>query len=348
MKRRTKRTLLWTTVAATALGIGAYVAEPTVRDELVARDVCDGAVSESVVKQLTPDDLHLKEAREQRLALLGTYTCTLTAQQRERDAKDWPLLRMEAYTRGDDQDRVMYASFPQFGTEYHQMLPGELPGFVDRVQNIVMRVPCRGTATPNSMLTRVAVARDALHGVPGAAYRAAVSFTNAAARRVGCEAAPLKVPGAAARAPLADPGARDADESRAPSVSVPDAGRTACGWVSTVRLPHARDWSVSASGGPAAMLASCTLDGPDPGTQGVTLHATYGNWGTRFLSRDSHSGVRDPMTATARCDGTRANFSLTTAEGSVSSATQRRLLRAFVEDQMRRDGRCTGEPDFTF
>ncbi|MFI0242702.1 hypothetical protein [Streptomyces sp. NPDC016845] len=361
MKRRTGHTLLWTALAAAVLGTATYVAEPTVRDHLVARNVCDGAVPKSVVDSLTPDDVHLKESKARRISGLGSYTCTLTVKAGEHDARDWSLLRMEAYTRADDRDREMRVSLPQYGTEYQEALPDGLPGFVDRLQNIVLRVPCRGRGRgrgeggPEALLTRVAVARDALHGVPGAAYRAAASFTDAAAREVGCDAAPLKVTGAAARSALADPAARDDGKAPARSVSVPDAARTACGWAATAGLPHADTWTVSATGRPASMMTTCALAGPD--TQAVTLHAWYGDWGTRFLSRDSYAAVRDPMTAVAHCDGARANFSLTAGretgrndsdEQSVSDTVRKRLLRAFVADQMRRAGHCAGKPDFTF
>ncbi|MEU6394988.1 hypothetical protein [Streptomyces sp. NPDC046939] len=351
VKRRTKHITLWTTLTAALLGITAYVAEPTVRDHLVARDVCDGAVPKSVVNQLTPDDVHLKESKARRIPGLGSYTCTLTVKARENDARDWPLLRMEAYTGADDQDREMRVSFPQFGTEYHEALPGGLPGFVDRLQNIVLRVPCRGDGAPDALLTRVSVARDALHGVPGAAYRAAASFTDAAARRLGCDTAPLKVTGAAARAALADPAARDDDKAPVRSVPVPDAARTACGWAATAGLPHADQWTVTAKGRPTSMTATCALTGPDPETQTVTLHAWYGDWGTRFLSRGSSSAVRDPMTAITRCDGTRANFSLTTAHDAakhgIDDKLRERLLRAFVKDQMARAEHCADQPEFT-
>ncbi|MEV1026714.1 hypothetical protein [Streptomyces sp. NPDC050264] len=53
MKRRTERGVVWGVVAAAVLGIGAYVADPALRDQLVARDVCDGAVRTSEVDQLT-------------------------------------------------------------------------------------------------------------------------------------------------------------------------------------------------------------------------------------------------------------------------------------------------------
>ncbi len=62
------------------------------------------------------------------------------------------------------------------------------------------------------------------------------------------------------------------------------------------------------------------------------------------------------MTATVRCDGEAANFSLDSSDGvrdlglseGVSEADERRLLRLFVADQMERHDGCVGEPKFSF
>ena len=56
-----------------------------------------------------------------------------------------------------------------------------------------------------------------------------------------------------------------------------------------------------------------------------------------------YDGVRHPLTAAARCDGEAANFAISASRGipGVGKAEQRRLLRAFAQDQVERRG-CSG------
>ncbi|MEU5440071.1 hypothetical protein ACFY2H_01230 [Streptomyces griseofuscus] len=65
--------------------------------------------------------------------------------------------------------------------------------------------------------------------------------------------------------------------------------------------------------------------------------AGYGDWSDRLVTG---SGVRMPLTATARCDGEAANFAIR-ASKSIGDARRRVLLRSFAEDQVERHG-CSG------
>ncbi|MET8030220.1 hypothetical protein [Streptomyces avermitilis] len=362
MHPRTRRLLTWSVAVAVVLCGGAYMAEPYARDWAVARNVCDGAVSQGTVDQLAPEDTHLKESRGRLVEQLGTYTCTLTAKRGDH-ARDWSLLSMSAYTRRDDQDLAFYDSFPEYGSEVHTVLPGGLPGFVDRFRDVVLRVPCPdlgkdGEGRARQLVSRVSFDADALVGGEGAAYRAAVSFTNSASKRLGCGADPLTLTGTAAAAGLADPG-RGEDPR---GVVLADAEKTPCAWAAGAGLPAGVDWRVSGEGSAAAPLASCQLDVPEEagvteaGGESIGLYARYGDWSTRFVTRDSTHGGRSSMTATVQCDGEAANFSLDSSDGvrdlglseGVSEADERRLLRLFVADQMERHGGCVGEPKFHF
>ncbi|MGW7045947.1 hypothetical protein ACWGDT_25305 [Streptomyces avermitilis] len=362
MHPRTRRRLLtWSVAAAVVLSGGAWIAEPYVQDWAVARDVCDGAVSQSTVDQLTPEGTHFKESRGRQIEQLGTYTCALTAKRGDH-ARDWDLLSMVAYTRRDDQDRAFFDSFPEYGSETHTVLPGGLPGFVDRFRDVVLQVPCPdlgkdAEGRARKLVSRVSFDDDALVG-EGAAYRAAVSFTNSASKRLGCGADPLTVTGTAAAAGLADPGRGDDPRG----VVLADAEKTPCAWAAGAGLPDGVDWRVSGEGSAAAPLASCHLDVPEEagvteaGGESIGLYARYGDWSTRFVTRDSTHGRRSSMTATVRCDGEAANFSLGSSDGvrdlglskGVSEADERRLLRLFVADQMERHDGCVGEPKFSF
>ncbi|GDY62356.1 hypothetical protein SAV14893_017490 [Streptomyces avermitilis] len=213
MNPRTRRLLTWSVAAAVVLSGGAWTAEPYVQDWAVARDVCDGAVSRDTVDQLIPEDTHLKESRGRQIEQLGTYTCVLTAKQGDH-ARDWDLLAMSAYTRRDDQDLAFFDSFPEYGSATHTVLPGGLPGFVDRFRDVVLQVPCPdlgkdAEGRARRLVSRVSFAEDALVGAGGTAYRAAVSFTNTASKRLGCGADPLTLTRTAAAAALADPGRSD-------------------------------------------------------------------------------------------------------------------------------------------
>ncbi|ORT55911.1 hypothetical protein [Streptomyces sp. CB03238] len=319
--------------AAVVLGVGGYVAEPYAQDWMLARDACDGALPPDAVEQLTPDDAHLLDETSRLHEGLGSYTCRLTAEGGARD--DGRLVvGMEAYTRRDDQDREFMSMFPEEGFSPQAPLPEGLPGFIDKYHDINFLLPCPELAKDaggrqRELLVRMSLGREANHGVPGAAYRTAVALANGASDRLGCGAEPLKAPTGGAVPP--DP------EDDVETVPLSESKGTACGWMAGAGLPQDQGLRVAAGVNDAAPTGRCDLTDRD-GESVVALAAWYGDWSNRLTSRH---GVRHSMTATARCDGEAANFALGASSDDipgVGKAVQRRLLKEFAEDQVRRRG----------
>ncbi|MCQ4212932.1 hypothetical protein, partial [Streptomyces longispororuber] len=368
-----RRRLTWLVSAVAVLALTGWFAEPYARDYLVARDVCDGSVAGDTVDRLTPDGAHLDHSEGKAYAGLGVYTCVLEVAADDEHDDAWGLFALSASTRRDDRDRLYRETFDDAhdeGSEAYALLPGGLPGFVDSTRRVLLRVPCPALGEdpdgqPRQLTTVGGFSEDALTGVPGAAYRSAVEFTNSASKELGCGAEPLRVRGAAARATLPDPGRDDTAEEKvtAQGAATSPCGRLVAGWLSEPSGTSASSgrsepgtWTTSGQlGGAAAPLGSCELSSPVPGSeddQWFTLRAWYGSWSNRFVVDDDRNGRRLPMTATVRCaDGT-ANFRLGTSRVpsrvKIDRADQRRLLRLFVTDQVRRHGGCAGEPRFTF
>ncbi|OKK03624.1 hypothetical protein AMK26_19405 [Streptomyces sp. CB03234] len=318
--------------AAVFLGVGGYVAEPYAQDWRLARSACDGALPPDAVEQLTPDDAHLRKETSRLHEGLGSYSCRLTADGGIRD--DGRLVvGMEAYTRRDDRDREFMTMFPEEGFPPQAPLPEGLPGFIDRHSTISLVLPCPGLGKDTDgrqrkLLVRVSMGRDAKSGVPGAAYRTAVALANGASERLGCGAEPLKAP--AGGAVPADP------EGDAETVPLSESKGTSCGWMAGAGLPQDQGLRVAAGVNDAAPTGRCDLTDRD-GKPEVSLVAWYGDWSNRLTSED---GVRHSRTATARCDGEAANFALGGSDDipGVGEAVQRRLLKEFAEDQVRRRG----------
>ncbi|MFG2196153.1 hypothetical protein [Streptomyces sp. NPDC048639] len=335
-------------VAAAVLGVGGWIAEPYVQDWAVARSACDGALPQDAVRQLVPEDAHLGSAESRRSETLGSFTCRVTV-----DGKRGWLIDMEAYTRRDDQDRTYMTVFPQEGTAPQAPLPDGLPGFVDRFGSVQLVLACPDLGRDadgrrRTLLVRTSLSRSADSGVPGAAYRTAVSFANTASGKLGCGAKPLRAPARDAVPP--DPqDSEDAPEA----VELARAGKGACGWAARAGLPEDGGWHVVNGMNDAAPTGYCTLSMGSPGSerddtgsgQGghrMLLLAWYGDWSNR-LTAGSGNGERRSSTATARCDGESANFALVADDDipGAGEAVRRRALETFAKDQAVRRN-CTG------
>ncbi|MEV3988677.1 hypothetical protein AB0J57_07180 [Streptomyces sp. NPDC049837] len=321
--------------AAVVLGVGGYVAQPYAQDWMLARDACDGVLPPDAVEQLTPEDAHLLDETSRLHGELGRYRCRLTAE--GGSTGDGRLVvEAEAYTRRDDLDQQFMEIFPEEGFSPQATLPEGLPGFIDRHRLINLLLPCPSLGKDaegrqRKLLVRTALGREANYGVPGAAYRTAVALANSASDRLGCGAEPLRAPtgGAVPRDP----------EDDAETVPLSEAGGTACGWMTEAGLPQDQGLRVAAGVNDAAPTGRCELTDRD-GESKLSLVAWYGDWSNRLTSEH---GVPRSMTATARCDGEAANFTLGRADDTpgIGEAVRRRLLKGFAEDQVRRRG-CSG------
>jgi hypothetical protein len=343
------------------LSLAGYCAEPYARDRLVARDICDGAVSGDTAHRLTPDGTKLDHSEAHRYDGLGTYTCSLDAAADDEHDEGWTVFGMRAYTRRDDQDalfRRVFDGLRNDGYVRYTPLPGGLPGMVSADRLVVLQVPCPdlgkdAEGRARQLVTRTAFHDDATTGVPGAAYRTAVEFTNSASHKLGCGTPKVPTPPAVDRGRLTDPGRADDEEPRAP---VRGAGRTTpCGRLAAAGIPDPRGWSTyGRPGGAKALLATCDMSRTVPGSEspaGVTTQAWYGEWSNRFVS-DEDTGVRLPFTASVNCGGVTANFRLqasrTLTRAQLGTSARRKLFELFVADQLRRHDGCDAKPRFTY
>ncbi len=303
-----------------------------------------GALPGEEAGRLTPGGAHLEDEEWHQVDGLGWFSCSVTVG--GEDVGDERLVVMNAYTRRDDQDRRFMSDFAENrGFDPLAAMPAGLPGFVDHNDTVNLMVPCPALGKdadgrPRRMLVLAAFGEDARKHAPTAPYRMAIALTNAASDRLGCGAKPLTAP--QPDAVLPDTG--DADDTKAVS---PDRTKgTGCSWLARAGLPDGRRWQVDVEANSAAPVERCDVSAParaghDQDRDGVWLGfgAWYGDWSTR-LAADEYNGEPYPMTATARCAGEAATYALHTLDypTPVTAALQRRLLRDFAEDQVRRRG----------
>ncbi|WP_030544139.1 hypothetical protein [Streptomyces albus] len=329
---------------AALLGVSGWIAEPYARDWMLTGSACDGALPREAVGQLRPEDTHLAEESSRLTEALGSYACNLALD------GEGLLVRMEAHTRRDDQDSSFMQTFSREGWAWQAPLPEGMPGFIDRHGAIQIVLPCRelgedDNGRPRKLLVRTQFGRESLTGVPGAAYRTVVALANSASERLGCGAERLEPPetGAVPAEPGDDP----------ESFPVPRAKGTPCEWVTRADLPESLDWRFAAAMNDAAPTGRCELfagDGDEDSFAGealeedaleqwdrISLAAWYGDWSNRLTTWD---GKRRSGTATARCDGEAANFAISAPDDipGIDAAVERRLLKSFAEDQVRRRG----------
>ncbi|MFJ8860075.1 hypothetical protein ACIRD8_16760 [Streptomyces sp. NPDC102451] len=328
--------------AAVILGVGGYVAQPYVKEWVLIRDACGGGLPRDAVEQLTPDGSVLDSEESTRTKELGSYTCEVTLAGGEADGERF--VSVAAYTRRDDQDRVLTSVFTQNGFDQQAPLPEGMPGFVDQFGSIRLLVPCPDLPADDDgrkhkLLVSVHAGRDVLTGVPGAAHRMAVALTGAASDELGCGAEPLKAPERAA--PLAVP---PDDPKRVP---VARAEGTACGWVTGAGLPADGRWQIAVGANDASPSGRCDVfsaedgeDTEDPSR--LALASWYGDWSNRLTAlRDN--GTPRSMTATAQCEGEAANYALVGSQDipGVGVTVRQRMLKLFAEGEVRRRG-CSG------
>lgn len=332
--------------AAVVLGLGGWIAEPYARDWMLTGTACDGALPREAAGQLRPGGAHLEEESSRHTEELGSYTCDVTLD----GGND--LFWMRAHTRRDNQDTAFMWAFPKDGWSWQAPLPDGLPGFIDDRGTISLMLPCPDLGEdddgrPRKLLIRTGFGQDALTGVPGAAYRTVVALANTASDKLGCGAERLDPPGTAAVP------AKPVDDAE--SFPVKRAQGTPCAWVARAGLPKSLDWRFAAAMNDAAPTGRCHLfagDGDEDSFAGealegdaldqwdrVSLAAWYGDWSNRLTTSDDN-GKRYPGTATAQCDGEAANFAISSPEDipGIDEAVERRLLKSFAEDQVRRRG----------
>ncbi|AKJ14776.1 hypothetical protein ABB07_33370 [Streptomyces incarnatus] len=324
-----------TLAAAAVLALGGWICAPYVRDWWLVRTACDGALPSGPLRKLAAGGGHFTKADTTAHPRLGDYGCSLRFEGRG-DAT--LVVRMTAYTGRDDQDAEFLFDFPRAGISRMYPMPQDLPGYVDQFGDLQFLVRCPdlgkdAMGRPRRMLVSAdlgyATARTS-HAV----YETVVPLVNSASRHLGCGATPLTVPKGDAAPP-------DPDKGEDP-VPVTEAAGTGCGWVAHAGLPRSAQWHVEPLVNDTAPAVRCDLDRAASPTSSEYLHlsAWYGDWSNRLVSDD---GVRQALTATARCAGEAANFAVSAEQRipGVGTAEQRRLLRAFAADQVERRG-CTG------
>lgn len=327
--------------AAVVLGVGGYVAQPHVKDWALTRSACGGGLPGDAVEQLKPEDSLLDSEESRSTEGLGSYTCEVTLAGGDTD--DDRFVSVAAYTRRDDQDREFMSVF-ETGFDQQAPLPDGMPGFVGKFGYIHMLVPCPDLPADDDgrkrkLLVSIHMGQDVLIGIPGAAHRTVVALTGMASDKLGCGAEPLKAP--KPMAPLTVP----SDDPK--GVPVARAEGTNCGWATRAGLPADGDWQITVGANDAAPIGSCDLFSAEGGesTQDpsrLLLASWYGDWSNRLAAHE-HKGVRQSMTATARCDGEAANYALAGSEdiAGVGVAARQRMLKLFAEDEVRRRG-CSG------
>ncbi|MFE1439109.1 hypothetical protein [Streptomyces sp. NPDC058739] len=337
-----RRWIKVTVAAAAVLGVGGWIAEPYVQDWMLLRGACAGALPADAVRRLAVHGSHFTEDTATSHERLGSYSCSLAFEDDEGD--DALLLRMEAYTRRDDQDREYMSLFDEQGFSPSAALPAGLPGFVDRFGSLQFRVPCPdlgrdAEGRQRRMTVRTVFGREAAAGQP-AAYETALALVAAASDRLGCGARPLRAPEGESGPPDPEDGPRAVPFGEADG---------SCARALRDTLPRPSGWRLADGLNDAAPTGRCDLETGDEdggeGEHGMTFAAWYGDWSRRLVTED---GVPRPLTATARCDGEAASFALSADEDvpGLGKARQRALLRAFAEEQSRRrdctDLRVTG------
>ncbi|MEU9354930.1 hypothetical protein AB0D65_29045 [Streptomyces griseoloalbus] len=325
--------------AAAVVGLGGWIAAPFAQDWWLVRTACDGALPRDAVRQLAKNGSHFKDAESMTYRELGEYRCTLSFE--GDDLSSDLVLRVEAYTGRDHQDREFRTTFEEYGFIPQSPVPQGLPGFIDRFGAVQFLLPCPDLGKDDDgrrrkLLVRTQFGQDALWGHP-AAYETAVGLVNGASDRLGCGAEPLTAP--RGDAGLVDPG----EEPK--TVPLTGAGKTGCAWATRANLPGRGGWRVADGINDAAPTGRCVLYGEDAEADSsghrLTFVAWYGDWSSRFVA-DSDGRPR-PLTATARCAGEAANFAVGGWDDipGVGRADQRDLLEAFARDQVERRG-CSG------
>ncbi|MFI2508282.1 hypothetical protein [Streptomyces sp. NPDC018972] len=324
--------------AAAVLGVGGWIAEPYAQDWWLVRTACDGALPGDAVRRLATKGSHFKDAESVTHRELGEYGCTLTFE--GDDLRSELVLRLEAYTGRDQQDREFMTAFEENGFTSQAPVPRGLPGFIDQFGAVQFLVPCPDLGKDDAgrqrkLLVRTQFGEDALWGHP-AAYETAVALVNGVSDHLGCGAEPLTAP--EDDAGLVEP------EDDPKTVPLSGSGEGGCGWATRADLPRPGSWRVVDGINDAAPTGRCELHMDDTGSSDggqLVFAAWYGDWSDRLVA--DRDGAPLSLTATARCDGEAANFAVGGSDEipGVGRAGQRDLLEAFARDQVRRRD-CSG------
>jgi hypothetical protein len=325
--------------AAAVVGLGGWIGAPFAQDWWLVRTACDGALPGDAVRRLAQNGSHFKDAESVTYRELGEYRCTLSFE--GDDLRSDLVLRVEAYTGRDQQDREFLTTLQDSGFAPQAPVPQGLPAFIDQFGAVQFLLPCPDLGKDDDgrrrkLLVRTQFGQDALWGHP-AAYETTVGVVNGVSDRLGCGAEPLTAPDGDAG--LVEP------EDDPKTVPLAEAGDTGCGWVTRAGLPEEGGWRVADGTNDAAPTGRCLLYDQEAadGHSGhrLTFVAWYGDWTSRFAADDG--GRPLSLTATARCAGEAAHF---VVDGSdeipgVGQDRKRDLLEAFARDQVeRRD--CSG------
>ncbi|MFR9676509.1 hypothetical protein [Streptomyces sp. TR02-1] len=330
-------------VAATVcVALGGWFAVPYAQGWWNTLDPCDGALPSDAVRELVPDGHHVTTERTRHVERLGSMSCVILLEETEL-GHAW-LLEADAFTRRDDQDRELMSAFSDQGFEAQSPLPDGLPGFRDRANNVVLRLPCPAlgndaSGRPRTMLVNFTMSVEVHFEEPRRApYEAAVAFANSSSKNLGCGAEPLEVPDED-RLPSSPP-----DPEHPRTVPLSEVTGATCGWLTEAELPRTRTWRVSVRSNGDGPTGRCDVDTPvdayDETDAGMTFFAWYGDWSRRLVTQD---GTLRDMTATARCRGEAAHFALRYAETvpGLDPRAQRNLLKRFARNEThRRD--CSG------
>ncbi|GGW28438.1 hypothetical protein [Streptomyces griseoloalbus] len=325
--------------AAAVVGLGGWIAAPFAQDWWLVRTACDGALPGDAVRQLAKNGSHFKDAESVTYRELGEYRCTLSFE--GDDLRSDLVLRVEAYTHRDQQDREFLTTFQVGGFIPQSPVPQGLPGFIDRFGAVQFLLPCPDLGKDDDgrrrkLLVRTQFGQDALWGHP-AAYETAVGLVNGVSDRLGCGAEPLT-------APDGDAGLVEPEEDPK-TVPLAEAGDTGCGWVTRAGLPDEGGWRVADGTNDAAPTGRCLLYDQKAADGGngdrLTFVAWYGDWSSRFAADDG--GRPLSLTATAGCAGEAAHFAVGGSDEipGVGQDRRRDLLEAFARDQVERRG-CSG------
>ncbi|MGW5017601.1 hypothetical protein [Streptomyces cacaoi] len=318
------------------LGAGAGLLQsPAGQDWWLARKACEG--------KLPGDDLgtlrtagHLEDEETFSAPQVGQYGCLL------RNDEGKVVVSVQAFTRARDQRRVL----GRLGEEAppYRLLPGALPGYAgdDGEIHLMPECPKLGKDTagdPRRMLVTTWVPFLESRAERAALLRTAVTLTNHASERLGCDDRQLAAP---------RDGAVPHDGAQ---VRLAEVSRTPCAALSRVPLGEGAEGAkvrVRVSERTPVARCSLSVSGADGRRPVLDLVAWYGNWGADSdaqgvgQDRRGRDADGDPTPvwdasrawATARCGGEAASFDAHWHSGGTADGrAERRVLPRTDEEK---------------
>ncbi|MFJ2276357.1 hypothetical protein ACIOEZ_19610 [Streptomyces sp. NPDC087866] len=334
-------------IAAVVLAVlagGGWLAKPLWQPWWYAATICGGSLSGGELAELLPRE-RLQAARD----TFGSGQDLLRCGVNENDGRHFVLHIESQLETGEPLGPLgMEFTVPR---DPHYVYSSSVPGFYGKFGPVIVQ-ECPKLGRDSEGRARRLVTKLYTHGVESDAspesLRTAVRIANGANAETGCGAGSLPLPDRV-------------EPSRA--LSLAQAKRTMCGWLSRADLPASpsgKEWQVLAPTHEDASITSCSLVDSGTGDPAVNLTGWYGDWSDKPFERLLSGNVRIPEQhspndallgrtlgrAKARCAGESANFLATsyapTREASALPMSEvRQLLNAFTADQAeRRD--CTG------